>query len=147
MHSGVEVLAMLVGYSVLLLAPVTGLVWLAGRSSRAADLLARLGETTLAGARALARRLHELLTRPDPPQGPPAGYRVAALTERANLRCPYCHDALGREALLACECCATTFHADCARGLERCTTLGCGGSSELASPTALELHLHPRRAA
>ena len=149
MQSGVEILAMALGYGVLVLAPVTTLVWLAWRSPRAADLLAWLGEETLTSGGALAARLRELVVRPKPPRPLPQGYRVAALTgcaDGAALRCPYCHDDLGSGALLACECCGTTFHEDCARGLERCTTLGCGGSAELSGPL-VELHLHPRQRA
>ena len=159
MQSRFEVLVVLVVCSGVLAAPFMSLVLLAWRSRRAADLLARLGEAALVVARELARWLARGLRArlaglgrlardrwsraPVAQLGPPAGYRLAALTEGAALRCPYCHDDLGG-ALLTCEGCATTFHDECARGLRRCTTLGCGGRAELAAPVA-GLRIQARR--
>jgi len=70
----------------------------------------------------------------------PAGFVVTQ--QGYGQRCPYCHDDLeGR--LLACETCATPLHAECCRELGRCTTIGCGGRSELGE-SSLEIHLRPR---
>ena len=87
---------------------------------------------------------------PDPssstrrPRGVPVGF--AATLEGQGQRCPYCHDDT-EGALLACETCHTAFHAECARELRRCTTVGCGGSSELPpSERPLQIHLRPRSA-
>jgi hypothetical protein len=40
------------------------------------------------------------------------------------LRCAACHDELG-ERRWSCEACAAVMHRECARGLGRCSTLGC----------------------
>ncbi len=40
-------------------------------------------------------------------------------------QCPYCHGSLGEDAVVECGGCATTYHADCAREVRSCATLGC----------------------
>jgi len=147
-----EHLIMWLGYTLLVVTPVALAAWALARFPWLADALAWLGERSQQLGDAIARstRVHshemERLQARLESAPLPRGFRVAALTAGASLRCPYCHDDLGTEALLACECCATTFHAECARDLERCTTLGCGGSADLATPGP-ELHLEPRRVA
>ena len=77
--------------------------------------------------------------------GAPAGF--GPTLRGHGQRCPYCHDDLGG-ALMACEGCGTALHAECARELRRCTTIGCGGQSELpADARSFELHLRPRSGA
>ena len=73
----------------------------------------------------------------------PEGF--ALTIEGHGQRCPYCHDDLSG-TLLACESCNTPFHAECCRELRRCTTVGCGGTSELPAST-LQIKLRPRRSA
>lgn len=74
----------------------------------------------------------------------PEGFALTC--EGQGQRCPYCHDGLSG-TLLACETCRTPFHAECCRELRRCTTVGCGGTSELpASERPLEIRLRPRSA-
>jgi len=72
----------------------------------------------------------------------PAGFALSL--EGHGQRCPYCHDDLSG-ALLACASCDTPFHADCCRELRRCTTVGCGGASELPPrKRPLRIQLRPR---
>jgi len=83
---------------------------------------------------------------PPPRSSAPGVFRPVSRGEGVRgQRCPYCHDELSG-ALLACESCRTPFHAECCHELRRCTTLGCGGASELpASERLLEIDLRPRR--
>ncbi|MBX3472052.1 MAG: hypothetical protein KF878_34805 [Planctomycetes bacterium] len=64
--------------------------------------------------------------------------RVVVQRREGSGVCPYCRGDLGRgEALLVCEGCRATFHADCLRGLGRCTTLGCAGARALPRQEAI----------
>ena len=45
--------------------------------------------------------------------------------DSTELRCSLCHDVA--TPLATCALCATLFHEECRRSLERCPTLGCSG--------------------
>jgi hypothetical protein len=52
-----------------------------------------------------------------------------------GLRCPYCHDDLARhDERQSCLHCKTAYHADCARELKGCATLGCGEAKHPVDP-------------
>lgn len=56
--------------------------------------------------------------------------RLRPRGKREATRCPYCHDALGREGLLRCRACDAYYHNDC---VEACVGLGCEGKLEPAT--------------
>lgn len=87
-----------------------------------------LKETTRAGRRRHASRYKCVVS----------AERVVVQRREGSGVCPYCRGDLGPgEALFVCEGCRATFHADCLRGLGRCTTLGCAGARALPRQEAV----------